>query len=120
MIDQTGRQRFGYPTGSGDDLEAEHDGREPDADLEPSLGGGTYGLDVELDTGDDEPNLGWCDVEARSGRYSDDGLADMEVPPAPAPAYHRRLAKRRKVGPTAANIVGRRNWRSGATEIVRL
>jgi hypothetical protein len=52
--------------GSGSDLEAEHDGREPNVDDEPSIG---YDVEpAEEDTGNDEPSLGWTDEEAARGR----------------------------------------------------
>src|SRR5664279_1977738 len=65
-----GRDRSGSQerscAGLGDDLEAEHDGREPGADDEPSIG---YDVEpAEQDTADNEPSLGWTDEEAARGR----------------------------------------------------
>jgi hypothetical protein len=58
--------------GSDDDREGgEHDGREPDDDREPDDG------DFE-DGADDEPSLGWTDVETRCGRYVNNGN-DFEI-----------------------------------------
>jgi hypothetical protein len=62
---------------------------EPDNDNEPWLGGGEYGDDRELDlsdkepdaddesNGDEEPELGWADFEARYGKY---GKGDVDYP----------------------------------------
>jgi hypothetical protein len=43
-----------------DNLVALLDASEPDPDLEPSLGYGPYGVDLEGDDADDEPWLGWA------------------------------------------------------------
>jgi hypothetical protein len=133
MLDQAGRQRFGYPTGSGDDLEAEHDGREPDVDreddgdAEPSLG--SYNVSIgrvmvddfdwlhrqgqDIDPGMDQRSWsmgGTDDLEVESDSLEPDELEEH---------YRQRLAERRKIGPTVANVVARRNWSLGKIEIIR-
>lgn len=63
-----GRDQSYWAGGSTDDCEGdEHDGREPDDDE-----GG------EAEKEDDEPSLGWTDVETRCGRYVNNGT-DLEI-----------------------------------------
>lgn len=63
-----GRDQSYWAGGSTDDREGdEHDGREPDDDE-----GG------EAEKEDDEPSLGWTDVETRCGRYVNNGN-DLEI-----------------------------------------
>lgn len=54
--------------GDADDGNADED-FEPDSDDEPSIGGGSYGyhVDLELDTADDEPGMGWSEATDQSG-----------------------------------------------------
>lgn len=70
--------------GTTDEREDEHDGSEPDVDGEPELGsvnrvdqtwwaiGGTGSFEGE------EPSLGWTDMEARYGRYSQTDELEQE------------------------------------------
>jgi hypothetical protein len=73
-------EAWGRQSGTKDDREDEHDGREPDEDGEATLGwpnpaphiaGGTGQscLWAQPWDGDDEPVLGWSDMEARYGKY---------------------------------------------------
>jgi hypothetical protein len=54
--------------GLGNDLEDQHDGREPNVDDEPSIG---YDVEPpEEDTGDAEPWLGWTEAFAQGSRHA--------------------------------------------------
>lgn len=64
------------------------DAMDGDPDLEPSLGfnvlmltyaGAVDLVDLEGDTADDEPSLGWTELEARFGRYPDVLENDREL-----------------------------------------
>ena len=75
--------RFGrYTSDSCSDLEDEHDGREPSEDAEPAMGWQNVGdqscLHGQVTDGENEPSLGWADMEARYGRYGDDSTRDLE------------------------------------------